>query len=617
MAPINADAAAGAGGGSAGSRGLGCLLGIGEICYKTPEELEEEARRAMATIAATAMVAFVLGSVIHVKRITWVPESLLVVFVGMLLGYSLWLTPLFGNAEHLDEKLTALLFSSMLKLLALPIIVFESGWSLRLRDFVSQLGYILLFAIIGTMLSVAVVTALILQTSQYHGVTKLRTALAYASLISSVDPVATLATFGHLNVDPLLFILVFGESQINDAVAITLCNALNKHEIENWTALVIEMVTLLFGSIGLGLLLACGFLLILRFARMGSSCSQAILFIFVSCFFTFSFAETVGMSGIITVLFNAIAMGAVAPAHLSAECTSMTSFLLKQMASLADTGIFVCCGIIVVFVAASKGRGVCFGLYVAAFCLVGRFAAIVPLGLLSNGVKSLVGRKLPAERRHKISWKHLFMMWHSGLRGGVSLVLALELGPWVDEIEGDGVYQELVNGTFVIVVLYLVVFGGTTGPALRWLGLPLGDQVPEDATLYSHSDKHGWCWRGLTFLHRKAVLPCLVGTGNNRLESHTLEQVLTQAERAERHRSHAYEVAACPGMVLPHRHQSAKSVAVLHDVYDLFGTTDPAHVDAIEDIMGDLRPAQTRTFSDASTSDDEDDDEEQSAGSGL
>ena len=45
---------------------------------------------------------------------------------------------------------------------------------------------------------------------------------AFGSLISAVDPVATLAIFHAIDVDPVLYMLVFGESVLNDAVAIVL-----------------------------------------------------------------------------------------------------------------------------------------------------------------------------------------------------------------------------------------------------------------------------------------------------------------------------------------------------------------------------------------------------------
>ena len=45
---------------------------------------------------------------------------------------------------------------------------------------------------------------------------------AFGSLVSAVDPVATLAIFQVLDVDPVLNMLVFGESILNDAVAIVM-----------------------------------------------------------------------------------------------------------------------------------------------------------------------------------------------------------------------------------------------------------------------------------------------------------------------------------------------------------------------------------------------------------
>ena len=44
----------------------------------------------------------------------------------------------------------------------------------------------------------------------------------FGALISAVDPVATLAIFHALEVNPTLNMLVFGESVLNDAVAIVM-----------------------------------------------------------------------------------------------------------------------------------------------------------------------------------------------------------------------------------------------------------------------------------------------------------------------------------------------------------------------------------------------------------
>lgn len=65
-------------------------------------------------------------------------------------------------------------------------------------------------------------------------------ALLFGALISAVDPVATLSILGNpeLNLDPLLYSIVFGESVLNDAVAIVLFNTFLKvklcHCLADW-----------------------------------------------------------------------------------------------------------------------------------------------------------------------------------------------------------------------------------------------------------------------------------------------------------------------------------------------------------------------------------------------
>mmetsp|Transcript_121607 Transcript_121607/g.340518 ORF Transcript_121607/g.340518 Transcript_121607/m.340518 type:complete len:747 (+) Transcript_121607:106-2346(+) len=536
-----------------------------------------EGSSASALALGVLIVGFLVHAYLHVKQWHAVPESLVTVLIGVCLGIVLTFSPLLGEEGTLNSDLVRMIFSMVLNLAALPVIIFESGWSLRTRDFVSQFGYIMVFAILGTIASVVVVANLLLWTSSYHSIGDWRLAVAFASLISSVDPVSTLATFGHLNVDQLLFILVFGESQINDAVAITLFRSVNDEGLGSMLKLAGSMLWVFSGSVAVGVSLAMLVVLMFRFGKMGSSPAHAVLTIFVSCFFTFSVGELLSFSGIIAVLFNSIVMGSYAGVHLSSESMALTSFLLKQMSSLADTLIFLCSGVMGVFAVMSKGRGLKLGLFLSAFCLLARVVSVFPLGFLSNLIKRCVGKHLPKERDHMISWRHLVMMWHSGLRGGISLVLVTELGDWVD----PAIKSEMLDATFVMVVLYLLVFGSSTGLMLKCLGLPMGDQVDETATLYTESDRNGWPWRMMMFTHERVMLPLLLGNSRGKEDDEdSIEGVVLAALRGAREGERGADDGPSPPQFA--RRSSTKNVLL-----DLFGTADPTH--SLDCDVGDLR----------------------------
>jgi NhaP-type Na+/H+ or K+/H+ antiporter len=55
-------------------------------------------------------------------------------------------------------------------------------------------------------------------------------ALHFGAMISATDPVTVLAIFTDLNVDVNLYAIVFGESVLNDAVAIVLSRTLEDYE---------------------------------------------------------------------------------------------------------------------------------------------------------------------------------------------------------------------------------------------------------------------------------------------------------------------------------------------------------------------------------------------------
>ena len=121
----------------------------------------------------------------------------------------------------------------------LPPIIFNAGYSMKKRHFFRNIGAITLFAFIGTTIStfaVAGVAYLAMELSKLASTAPkdmvFGHCLQFGAMISATDPVTTLAIFKDLKVEPNLDALLFGESVMNDAVAIVLSEVQNLRKIE-------------------------------------------------------------------------------------------------------------------------------------------------------------------------------------------------------------------------------------------------------------------------------------------------------------------------------------------------------------------------------------------------
>ena len=220
-------------------------------------EDSREARSALQVLILITMmaIAFCASRMLHRHRIFCLPESAATILIGFVVGLIVHLvSPAESEAErnfYFDPEVcrpclvthSRAIFNNLVNrkplkcprgspaqffaLFLLPPIIFESGFALNQRLFFANFGSILTFAVVGTVISTALMWLLVYKLGQLGYILELSMveAGAFASLISAVDPVATLATFSSLKADPKLHNLVFGESVLNDAVAIVLLYA--------------------------------------------------------------------------------------------------------------------------------------------------------------------------------------------------------------------------------------------------------------------------------------------------------------------------------------------------------------------------------------------------------
>ena len=113
-------------------------------------------------------------------------------------------------------------------LFLLPPIIFEGGYAIDAEPFFRNIGKIAYFAFVGTIIGSFTFgmgmyfLGLIGLSHQFSFVN----AVLFGSIIGATDPVTVLSIFTDLKVNPDLFAVVFGESVMNDAVAVVLYRAI-------------------------------------------------------------------------------------------------------------------------------------------------------------------------------------------------------------------------------------------------------------------------------------------------------------------------------------------------------------------------------------------------------
>ncbi len=161
--------------------------------------------------------ALVIGHFIQRKKLLYVSEASAGLLLGIACGFIGWAcqaTEVFAFQVSFN--------STFFLLLIIPAIMFHAGYSLEVRPFFLNVGSVVLTAFLGTTISTFVVGYMMWGFGVLGWCYKMPAlyALTFGAIVSATDPVAVLAVFESLGANPDLYINVFGESVLNDAVAL-------------------------------------------------------------------------------------------------------------------------------------------------------------------------------------------------------------------------------------------------------------------------------------------------------------------------------------------------------------------------------------------------------------
>lgn len=429
----------------------------GEEKPESPE-LEQQGSMTIFFILLVVALCILLIHFLLKTKFHYLPESVAVVFLGALVGLIIKALSHFALADwRKEEHFNPTAFF----LILLPPIIFDSGYSLHKGNFFANIGSIVVFAVFGTAVSAIVIGGGIYLLGK-GGVAfqlDLRESFAFGSLISAVDPVATLAIFHALDVDPTLNMLVFGESILNDAVSIVMTNTIlemgseqyaDSSSFETFFSAVGNFLVMFSASAAIGIAFALISALLLKHVDLRSTPSLELGTMLIFSYAPYSLAEGLKLSGIMAILFCGIVMSHYTHFNLSPMTQITVQSIFRTTAFMAETCVFAYLGM-AIFSFKHQFRPA-FVIWTIILCLLGRAVNIYPLSSLVNQFRDV-----------KISRKTQFIMWFSGLRGAVAFALVLHL-----QLD-DEKRHVLITSTLIIIMFTILCLGGSTLPLLKLL----------------------------------------------------------------------------------------------------------------------------------------------------
>jgi len=393
--------------------------------------------------------------------------------------------------QHIDPHILFYTF--------LPPLLFGEAMSLNVKLASKCFAQVVILACPGVLLGTLLIATVAVYILPYGWSWPI--ALLFGSVLSATDPVAVVALFNTLGVSPRLTMLIAGESLLNDGTAIVIF-ALMLKVLLGATLTAAGVCSFFFNMVCTAVLFGVCFglvsLAMLGFtseSRRHSDVMIQVIVTVVCSYISFFVAESeLSASGVLATVSAGYMMSSYAwPRFVERETVHV---VWEAIEFVGNTVIFFLAGTIFMDTVLERwsyiGRGDLFWLLVLYVCLL--LIRTLMIGVLWLPL-NLAGSEL--------HWKEGVVMVWSGLRGAVSLTLAIiiDLEPAVSKqmgtrvmfhVGGIAALTFLVNATTAASLLRLLGLAGTSTLKERMLDIFAQTVTDESISVFAeHSDGFG------------------------------------------------------------------------------------------------------------------------------
>ncbi|WP_114784197.1 cation:proton antiporter [Botryobacter ruber] len=379
------------------------------------------------------------------------------VLISVLVQAAGALSPAFE--AMVERQLGTVDFSEILLDFMLSFLLFAGALHTDIEKLAQSKWPILIFATIGVLISTFVTGTAFYYLLQLAGQPiGYIYCLLFGALISPTDPIAVLGILKKANIPKQLEVAITGESLFNDGVGVVVFISIFEIASKGFGNVEGSFVAELFlkevgGGIGLGLLL--GYIAFFFMRRIDHYQTEVIISLAV-VMGGYSIAQLFHLSGPLAMVAAGLLIGNQGTKLAMSELTAdyLTKFW-EMVDEIFNAVLFVLIGLELMIVR-----------FYSHFIIIGVVATVIVLLVryLSLAIPSYTLRL-----NRTFAPNTLVIMTWGGLRGGISIALALALTP---EMHRDVV----VPVTFVVVLLSLLVQGLTIEPFIKRLSAKVKKQ---------------------------------------------------------------------------------------------------------------------------------------------